>query len=376
METSKIGFGRKKTTSDYNNFTLGKNKIDVIKNIPYHVQKAQEKKSFNYPNKYSSEEVDKLEPYDFSKEKSEIEKLEEIEKDDIELEFTPSSEEATGKSYSFNETISKMASEISKETFATYDDSLQRFIKYWQVNFIPTVAEFYAANLIQAYFQVGQANTPVLEFSPYANGVINKLEIIKMKKVNELKEFFHRYMWVSCFGEARHSKRLAHKRFKGVGIKTPEWIGSGKGREDCWQDAWKMYNDYVDDIIIKKGMELYLVFNHMNWRSGYGGNKWGFIIETLIKNMCGEIDDVTFVDMSISLVHNGNLFVDKIIHNEVGKLKPLLNLKFRSRIEDVDEILHYINGVTTYPYRDAANWISKNSYIIKKDDSINKNWYV
>jgi hypothetical protein len=259
---------------------------------------------------------------------------------------------------------------IENEYFSTYSQDLQEFINYWSTNFISEVAEFYTAQLIKKFYQDVLAGQETLSgddaaysslisdnatsFLNYPNSVLTQMNKIINRQTKNITEFFRIYEWMTCFGEARHARGRAHNGY--AAVKIPPWIGKGKGRQACWQDAWRMYHELTEDALLKKALQIVLVFDHMQWSSSFGGKKWGTIIKTFVRNVCGEIPNETYVDMSVSLVHNNNIFVDKIGVNTI-ELKKLLDHKFNAKsTTDTYRVYKYITN-PTYPFAEAINWI-------------------
>lgn len=259
------------------------------------------------------------------------------------------------------------------EYFNTYSEKLQEFITYWKNNFISEVSEFYVCQLVKKYYEdaitepekiPGEEwcsqliSNNSISFMKFPNAVLTQMNKRINRQTKKLSNFFRIYEWISCFGEARHSKRNA-KNGNVVKIPFPKWIGTGKGRQACWQDAFQMWDNISENIIIDRCMNLVLLFDHMKWNSAYGGAKWGFIIKTMIRNICGEIPNQIFVDMSVSLVHNGNLFVDKL-GIDTNTVRKLLDYKFKSTIYDANSLIDYIKN-PTYDYEGVLQWVKINS---------------
>lgn len=275
----------------------------------------------------------------------------------------------------------------------TKREEFQGFRNSWREEFIPCVAEFYAIQLMKElnrrpdglnmvdlapmdaltgeykiniyasiYHALNMNAVDELHCSPYWGGFMDKNDTREAQIIHDLKKFFMDYIFIACVGEARHVYNCsAHDGF------IPEWLPVNTKKEYCSREDLWSYGYYLLELCKTNPSQynfesfckdLYRVFDENEWHSSYGGAKWANIIGHLCRYLNGEMQDLNFVDLSISLVHNGSLFVDKI-GVSVTKLKRLLDLKFAAQIKDIPEVIGYIKTeYIMYRYEEAYKWAS------------------
>ena len=272
-------------------------------------------------------------------------------------------------------------------------EEFQGFRNSWREEFIPCVAEFYAIQLMKElnrrpdglnmvdlapmdaltgeykiniyasiYHAINMNAVDELHCSPYWEGFMDKNDTREAQIIHDLKKFFMDYIFIACVGEARHVYNCsAHDGF------IPEWLPVDTKKEYCSREDLWSYGYYLLELCKTNPSQynfesfckdLYRVFDENEWHSSYGGAKWANIIGHLCRYLNGEMQDLNFVDLSISLVHNGSLFVDKI-GVSVPKLKRLLDLKFAAQIKDILEVIGYIKTeYIMYRYEEAYKFAS------------------
>lgn len=204
------------------------------------------------------------------------------------------------------------------------EEEREEFVSYWEQNLIPKIAEFYLTESLRV-----QPPTDNLSFSPYYRANISKVTEERQNALDQLEDFFKKYIFLACLGEARYRSKYD------ITGKEYAWIPKGcsgmSSRNSAWTKGYKIYlaNENKDKLL-EKSMVLYELFDRSEWGDcSYGGRKWRNIINHLIEYLSGNIDKLTFVDTAVSLVHNGSLFVDKIIGlKKVTALKGILQVKF------------------------------------------------
>lgn len=132
----------------------------------------------------------------------------------------------------------------------------------------------------------------------------------KLKKdIKEFKDLYAKktsemlfdYSVLALFGEVRHSNVYTLDKHD-YDWETDDTVILSEDRSSCYRKAVD-FDPMHSLYIIEK------VFSCMDWRSGYGGDKWAYIANrTMLK---GSIPNNVYCDICFSLSHNNSPYLDK-----------------------------------------------------------------
>lgn len=244
------------------------------------------------------------------------------------------------------------------------DQEASEFISYWKWHLVLEIAEFY---MIEGL--LSQPVTDLVRFSAYYTANIKRLQEKSEVVQKELEEFFKCYIFVACVGEGRYKGkfRISNEYYRWI----PKGICGSNSRSEVWKKAFSVYSNQPKTLL-DRSLCLYELFTAENWSDGgYGGERWGKIINHLIKYLNNEMGRKEFIDTAIAMVHNGSLFVDKIIGgNHVCMLASILNVKFNAKncsvlcaglvgaFSDADEgVSHEYTAYLTSNYEQFSLWV-------------------
>lgn len=115
------------------------------------------------------------------------------------------------------------------------------------------------------------------------------------KLVPTLARALYHYLFLACFGEARHARSQADAWYNDMPI--------GGDRDEAYGEAL----NYEPEGTLKA---LDKTFNSYSWNgSGYGGGSWGKIVTGAM--YYGEWKDSLFIDHVVDLEHHGGNCFDK-----------------------------------------------------------------
>ena len=134
-----------------------------------------------------------------------------------------------------------------------------------------------------------------IQFQPYLDRV-----------TENLTDQFARYTDMAIGGEIRHmtDRNYLPKRLRDA-------LGNGTlqgGRSSSWE-GWYWIRKQYGTVALRWLVQAYNATHR--WKSGYGGEAWGNISNTLLQWEIGNISDTVFVDTCWGLQHNGGKYFDK-----------------------------------------------------------------
>lgn len=134
-----------------------------------------------------------------------------------------------------------------------------------------------------------------IQFQPYLDRV-----------TKNLTDQFARYTDMAIGGEIRHmtDRNYLPKRLR-------EALGNGTlqgGRSSSWE-GWYWVRKQYGTVALRWLVQAYNAT--YRWKSGYGGEPWGNISNTLLQWEIGNISDTVFIDTCWGLQHNGGKYFDK-----------------------------------------------------------------
>lgn len=163
------------------------------------------------------------------------------------------------------------------------------------LNIYLCVQEFYAIEAISAMLSLKGSNFEPMrhshsrwhrDFSDFRNEYINKFA-----------SAIYDYTVSVVAAELRHCNQKASHYLK-------DYYASWQDRDDVY-DECSVYN--TNDILMA-GIRMFDT-KLVNWRGGYGGDKWKQIAKAGL--MKGKVSDCVFIDHCVDLSHNSSIYFDK-----------------------------------------------------------------
>lgn len=181
----------------------------------------------------------------------------------------------------------------------------------WSKNLPSKIVEFYTCEMILV------SNPDELT----AQRIRNR----QVRIQDQLEDFFRTYLYVACYGETRHIRYNDNKIKKALNSMDYQ---CRNGRHNSWQVAYDNLKTINENHLKHNVQTMSNLFKYDGaYGVGFGGKKWLTIADTLSSFINGETSGKIFVDTCISLCHNNQFFIDKIL-NEASPAMSYLNLKF------------------------------------------------
>jgi hypothetical protein len=144
--------------------------------------------------------------------------------------------------------------------------------------------------------------------------------------------------------------------------------------------VWDYFSNKFDRLskqaLLKLSNDLYKKFTENDWEDSegengtYGGPKWAGVINHLINYLEGKMNTMIFIDQSISLEHNGNIVVDKLL-NTADYVLTLLNAKKEATFVDLPFLIYVISPTTkAHWYMEGYKYLSKIKGILLPDEDM------
>lgn len=161
---------------------------------------------------------------------------------------------------------------------------------------VQAMADFYLCDYVETVLAQGfKYGTSMNNGTRDAHQLRTNARNFQAHIVRRADTLFMDYTFAAIGGEVRHHPSVAGN--------IPG------GREDCW-DYWHAMGETIGrDVLTRDCVHL---FGDGSWDSGYGGDAWHTIAQTLSMRLQGSLDARTFVDRVFSLQHNGGSLLDKV----------------------------------------------------------------
>jgi hypothetical protein len=161
---------------------------------------------------------------------------------------------------------------------------------------------------------------------------------------SEIAPSFLAYSFISAGGELRHfNSRQYHDWTEKMEEETnpliKEALHNVRVKGDSRINFWVEWISLLEKIPMLDMLKTTtFLFNHGDWREGFGGKSWGKIAQNALSFLSKEINEITFIDNCWGLQHNGGCFFNKI-YSVATPLLLILDSGFNERLDVISAYL-------------------------------------
>jgi len=169
--------------------------------------------------------------------------------------------------------------------------------------------------------------TLMKHMSPYVQATMRRIQQQHEMVLEELSDFFEKYTFMALIGESRHLNGQIRVSKNNLPTPCKKFKTEKVSRIDAWRHAWEVYHAHRLPKKAEVLRDIVELFMEREWNHAFGGKKWGKIGLNLLKLWEGEINTKVFVDTAVTLAHNNEVYLDKLMGGQVRSVRILFTHK-------------------------------------------------